>query len=129
MEFSFKTNITESKKSINTCAKIAPILEGAIVNFGANKSGVPTIWAKLEDKKDYAFIAELGEDVESIYENQSINGENWHSPFARKSQNIHRAQYEAYLFEYLTDAATTMVDQWIVSLIEKYQERLANDMK
>lgn len=126
MNFTFETNIKESKGAINTAAKIAEILSKSQVSFGKTKDNVPGIWVQFEGSEKSHWIAcrictaniQMGE-----YARTSMSGE-WWKTYAKDNHNTPDAHF---LFTHLTDAAEQLVKSWIESLIDQYQNRIDND--
>lgn len=127
MQFTFETTIKETKGALNTCAKIAEILNNAEITFGtAKNSQMPGIWAKLDDSDKKVWIAEMiGDEAKQIdYHMTSQQRGNWWHAAAQRRQ---RDTSESVVFEHLTDAAEKMVKAWIQELCEEYESRMNSD--
>lgn len=128
MQFTFETNITESKGAVNTAAKIAEILKETKVKFSTLKEpdGVPGIWATLPGEEKARFIAKMSYDKPDNYDDK-LRYRQYGAWWTVYPRDPHGDGEEVYLFNYTTDAAKKLILEWINSLCDEYENRLAAD--
>lgn len=126
MEFTFSTEIIETANAVNKAAVVVEKIKNAKVTFSSLKNTtIPGIWATFEEGGKSIFLAALKHADIHEFSSECLTVGNWYIayPCRPKKSNGH----ESVVFDYCTNAAYELVQEWITGLTEEYENRLESD--